>query len=67
MALVAAVRQAEMTKESLDSPESALAHQRFAPGLVVQIVNQVGEVERTIGEQPPAPMIDVTSIEAPAD
>ena len=39
---------------------------RFTPGLVVQIVNQVGEVTQTIGGETPAPpMIDVTLERAP--
>ena len=33
---------------------------RHSPGLVVQIINSVGEVERTIGPPPPGPMINVT-------
>jgi hypothetical protein len=58
MARVAAVRQAELMKETLDGPGSAL-QERHAPGLVVQIVNQVGEVTQEFGVRP-VPMTDVT-------
>jgi hypothetical protein len=56
MARVAAVRLAELIKESLDSPGSAL-QQRHSPGLVVVIQNGDG-TQQII---PPAPVpIDVT-------
>ena len=57
MALVAAIRQAEQLKADLDGPGSAL-QQRHAPGLVVQIINQTGEVTQTIDAQPVTPMIE---------
>jgi hypothetical protein len=58
MARVAAVRQAELMKETLDGPQGAL-QERHAPGLVVQILNMDGSVQ-TIGPPPsPPPMIDV--------
>jgi hypothetical protein len=57
MARVAAVRLAELMKESLDSPGSAL-QQRHSPGLVVVIQN--GDGTQQIIPPAPAPMIDVT-------
>jgi hypothetical protein len=68
MARVAAIRQAEQMKADLDNPQGGIMQQRHSPGLVVQIINGAsGEVERTIGGQSPAPMIDVTPIEQSAD
>jgi hypothetical protein len=57
MARVAAVRLAELMKESLDSPGSAL-QQRHSPGLVVVIQN--GDGTQQIIPPAPVPMIDVT-------
>jgi hypothetical protein len=69
MARVAAIRQAELMKETLDGPAGAL-QERHAPGLVVQILNVAGEVTQTIAPPLPAPMIDVTpergALERPA-
>jgi hypothetical protein len=61
MARVAAVRQAELMKESLDNPRNALLQQRQAPGLVVQIINGEGRVTQTLGPPPASPpLIDVS-------
>jgi hypothetical protein len=57
MARVAAVRLAELMKESLDSPGSAL-QQRHSLGLVVVIQN--GDGTQQIIPPAPVPMIDVT-------
>jgi hypothetical protein len=59
MARVAAVRQAEIMKETLDGPGHAL-QQGHAPGLVVVIQSADGKVMQAIPPMPPAPMIDVT-------
>jgi hypothetical protein len=68
MARVAAVRQAELMKETLDSPGSALLQQRHSPGLVVIISSPDGSQQMI--PPPPAPMIDVTpereTLEPPA-
>jgi hypothetical protein len=68
MARVAAVRQAELMKESLDSPGSAL-QQRHSPGLVVIIQNGDG-TQQMIPPAPSPPMIDVSpereTLEPPA-
>jgi hypothetical protein len=46
--------------KELVEPSVGVRNIQHAPGLVVQIINQTGEVTQTIGGQPPAPMIDVT-------
>jgi hypothetical protein len=49
MARVAAIRQAEMMKETLDGPGGS-SQFRHSPGLIVQIVNSTdGRVAQTIG------------------
>jgi hypothetical protein len=59
MAVCAAVRTGELLRQSA-AEESGSSAPRFAPGLVVQIVNVAGEVTQEIGERPSAPLIDVT-------
>jgi hypothetical protein len=57
MARVNAVKALEQLKDGV-TEETGGGVTRHAPGLVVQIINSAGDVERTIGG-PPAPMIDV--------
>jgi hypothetical protein len=45
MARVAAIRQAELMKADVDNPQGGIMQPRHSPGLIVQIVNQVGEVD----------------------
>jgi hypothetical protein len=59
MARVNSVKTLETMKELVD-PSARVGMPQHAPGLVVQIINQTGEVTQTIGGPPPAPMIDVT-------
>jgi hypothetical protein len=58
MAIVAACRQLEAMRQTIAEETGGVT--RHAPGLVVQIINSVGEVTQTIGPPLPAPMIDVT-------
>jgi hypothetical protein len=68
MARVNSVKTLEGMKELIDPSAVRAGTQVHSPGLVVQIINGAsGEVERTIGAQPPTPMIDVTPIEQSAD
>jgi hypothetical protein len=61
MAAVGAIKTLEAMKELVDPTPGRAGVIQHAPGLVVQIINGAsGEVERTIGGAPPAPMIDVT-------
>jgi chaperonin GroEL (HSP60 family) len=61
MARVNSVKTLETMKELIDPSAVRAGAQVHSPGLVVQIINGAsGEVERTIGAQPPVPMIDVT-------
>jgi hypothetical protein len=59
MARVNSVKTLETMKELVD-PSARVGMPQHAPGLVVQIINQTGEVTQTIGGPRPAPMIDVT-------
>jgi hypothetical protein len=59
MAQVASIKTLEALKELVD-PSLGVRAPQHAPGLVVQIINQTGEVTQTIGGPPAlAPMIDV--------
>ena len=61
MAAVASIKTLEALKELVDPSAVRAGTHVHSPGLVVQIINGAsGEVERTIGPQAPAPMIDVT-------
>jgi hypothetical protein len=60
MAVAAAVRQLEAMRQTV-AEETRGARAVTMPGLIVQIVNQVGEVTQTIGGGPPSSMIDMTS------
>lgn len=62
MAVAAAVRQLEAMREAV-SAETGGGVQRHAPGLIVQIINNAGQIERTIGPRAPAPMIEGTPVE----
>jgi hypothetical protein len=60
MAQVSAIKTLEALKELVE-PSARVGMPQHAPGLVVQIINQTGEVTQTIGGLPPsAPMIDIT-------
>jgi hypothetical protein len=65
MAVAAAVRQLEAMRQTV-AEETRGARAVTMPGLIVQIVNQVGEVTQTIGGEP-VPMIDVTPTDRGAD
>jgi hypothetical protein len=59
MAAVGAIKTLEAMKELVDPSAVRAGMHVHSPGLVVQIINGAsGEVERTIGAQPPVPLIE---------
>ena len=58
MAVAAAVRQLEAMRQTI-AEETRGGRAATMPGLVVQIINQAGEITQTIGGQPSAPPLQI--------